>query len=40
MKLKIIQPFTLQFDLGNPQPNQKLLFQDVYFLPVALTIKD
>ena len=40
MKLKKIQIFILQFDLGNPRSNLKLFFQDVNFLPAALAIKD
>ena len=40
MKLEKIRIFILQFNLGNPQPNQKLFFQDASFLPSALTIKD
>ena len=40
MKLKKIQIFILQFDLGNPRSNLKLFFHDVNFLPAALAIKD
>ena len=40
MKLEKIRIFILQFDLGNPQHNQKLIFQDANFLPAALTVKD
>ena len=40
MKLEKNRIFILQFDLGNPRPNQKLLFQHANFLPAALTIKD
>ena len=40
MKLEKIQIFILQFDLGTPGLIKKLFFQDVNFLPAALTIKD
>ena len=40
MKLKKIQIFILQVDLGNPRSNLKLFFQDVNFLPAALAVKD
>ena len=36
----MIRIFILQFNLENPFPNQKLLFQDANFLPAAPTIKD
>ena len=40
MKLEKIPTLILQFDLGNPRHNEKLLFQDANFSPAALTIKD
>ena len=40
MKLEKIQTFILQFDLGTPDLIRKLFFQDINFLPAALTIRD
>ena len=40
MKLEKIQTFILQFYLGTPDLIRKLFFQDINFLPAALTIKD
>ena len=37
IELEKFRIFILQFDLENPQPNQKLFFQDANFLPAALT---
>ena len=39
MKLEKIQIFILQFDLGNPRPNQNFFFQDTNFFPATLKIK-
>ena len=40
MKLEKILIFLLQFDLGIPRPNSKLIFEDVNFLSPALKRKD
>ena len=40
MTLEKVRIFVLQFDSGKPRLNLKLFFQDAYFLPAALTIKD
>ena len=39
MKLEKIRIFILQFDLGKPRSNEKLLFQDANFLTAALTLR-
>ena len=40
MKLEKILIFLLQFDLGIPRPNSKLIFEDANFLSPALKRKD